>query len=174
MFLKYPSSISQPHRDFYYSSSFSQLASDESQLQACRSILENPLTILCGRGGTGKTKIVTTVLGEVRKVLIEKGFLLMEDDITDEKMKEKNSQDIDFHLQQQIGSLVLGDTIEDEDTDIFATDGEGDNDDDDDVFGDDHGDDELNELDLDKLERESEEKTKDLWEEYSQKLGGLV
>ena len=40
-----------------------QIASDREQLEAAKAIIRNPLTIISGRGGTGKTQVLW--LGDV-------------------------------------------------------------------------------------------------------------
>ena len=46
----------------FYSDGFDRVRSDPDQLSAARKIADNPITLISGRGGTGKTEVVTSVL----------------------------------------------------------------------------------------------------------------
>ncbi len=45
---------------------FSKIQMDADQMKAAKSILENHITIVSGRGGTGKTQVVSDVLGAIQ------------------------------------------------------------------------------------------------------------
>lgn len=51
------------------------MSNDSDQLGAVQGILAEPFAVLSGRGGTGKTKAVTTVLDQIRTNLIDEGIL---------------------------------------------------------------------------------------------------
>jgi ATP-dependent exoDNAse (exonuclease V) alpha subunit len=51
-----------------FSDSFSRINSDPAQRSAAEKILSNPVTVISGRGGTGKTEVVTAVLDAAEKV----------------------------------------------------------------------------------------------------------
>ncbi len=50
---------------------FKRIRSDPRQLMAARKILTEPLVLVSGRGGTGKTEVVTAVLEEIAKAIEE-------------------------------------------------------------------------------------------------------
>eukprot|EP00095_Tigriopus_kingsejongensis_P006124 maker-scaffold98_size375582-snap-gene-1.15 protein:Tk06124 transcript:maker-scaffold98_size375582-snap-gene-1.15-mRNA-1 annotation:"dna helicase b isoform x1" len=48
---------------------FAKVQSDPDQMQAATMILTNPITVISGRGGTGKTEVVTSVLKAIEEFL---------------------------------------------------------------------------------------------------------
>ena len=62
-------SLIERHKDFDFTSkvdldeeAFDRINTDSEQRRASEMILRNPVTVMSGRGGTGKTEVVTTVL----------------------------------------------------------------------------------------------------------------
>lgn len=51
---------------------FTRVRKDAKQLLAAKKICHNPVTVISGRGGTGKTEVVTTVLNGLDKYFVEK------------------------------------------------------------------------------------------------------
>ena len=54
---------------FFFSAEFERVRSDPNQLRAAKKIVSNPITLISGRGGTGKTEVVTSVLNAAEKLI---------------------------------------------------------------------------------------------------------
>ena len=65
-YLKYVLSI------FFSSEEFSRVRRDAKQMSAAIAISRKPVSVISGRGGTGKTEVVTTTLNAIDKFLTEK------------------------------------------------------------------------------------------------------
>lgn len=57
---------------FFSSEEFSRVRRDAKQMSAAIAISRKPVSVISGRGGTGKTEVVTTTLNAIDKFLTEK------------------------------------------------------------------------------------------------------
>merc|ERR1740128_211616 len=69
-------------------SQFSRIQADAKQMQAARSIVRNSITLISGRGGTGKTEVVSAVLADAEEKIEEERKKEMLE-ARKEKLKEK-------------------------------------------------------------------------------------
>ncbi len=72
-----PSSLSwalkpKGQKCFFCSDNFNRIRSDPTQLSAAKAITRNPVTVISGRGGTGKTEVVTSTLNAIDKFFNDK------------------------------------------------------------------------------------------------------
>ena len=67
----------------FFRDEFSRVRSDPDQLLGAKKIASNPITLISGRGGTGKTEVVTSVLN-VAEELIARPAKATDDDGIDE------------------------------------------------------------------------------------------
>jgi ATP-dependent exoDNAse (exonuclease V) alpha subunit len=56
----------------FCSDDFNRIRSDPTQLSAAKAITRNPVTVISGRGGTGKTEVVTSTLNAIDKFFNDK------------------------------------------------------------------------------------------------------
>lgn len=123
------------HKDFDFTAkvdldgeAFERINSDPEQRKASEMILRNPITVMSGRGGTGKTEVVTTVLNcleeavkkeqAVERVKHEENDLLFSDDSADsdifeksnlgDEVREKNTFDILYTAPTGKAASVIG------------------------------------------------------------------
>ena len=64
----------------HLSGNYEKLAADADQLAAAKAIVCNPLTVISGRGGTGKTQVVTSVMEAVERYYEEEAEYDVEED----------------------------------------------------------------------------------------------
>jgi ATP-dependent exoDNAse (exonuclease V) alpha subunit len=74
-----------PQVDLEDSERFSRIQGDLAQMAAARSIIQKPVTLISGRGGTGKTEVVSAVLKAaeegLKKAREEENSLISEDGV---------------------------------------------------------------------------------------------
>ena len=91
---------------------FSRIQSDKAQMTAARCILEKPVTLVSGRGGTGKTEVVSAVLKALEEYL--KTMEAFNDDMEEEEHKKVDSMmsedgvnSDDSHMSKDIDPLPV-------------------------------------------------------------------
>ena len=113
-FPKYNLNVSElcPEEEFSIDFSlecFNRIATDKQQRLATEKISKNDVVIISGRGGTGKTEVVTTVLSHIESILEKKDSECEEDDI----FKNKKS-DTDYHEKSSLEDNLDGDSSKEE------------------------------------------------------------
>ena len=68
---------------------FARIQSDPKQMAAARSILSKPIVIISGRGGTGKTEVVSAVLSAAEEILSSSN--IEDQDITEDGVNSDDS-----------------------------------------------------------------------------------
>ena len=69
---------------------FDRIKSDADQLSAAKKIIDNPITLISGRGGTGKTEVVTSILYAMEEIYNKDYFI----DDPDEERRKKEFEEV--------------------------------------------------------------------------------
>ena len=67
----------------FFRDEFSRVRSDPDQLLGAKKIASNPITLISGRGGTGKTEVVTSVLNVAEELITRPANAIEDDGIDD-------------------------------------------------------------------------------------------
>ena len=67
----------------FFRDEFSRVRSDPDQLLGAKKIASNPITLISGRGGTGKTEVVTSVLNVAEELFTRPAKAIDDDGIDD-------------------------------------------------------------------------------------------